>query len=816
MNLSENDQKQIINIIDTMIEASEHFLDLVKEKKYTESIYIFSSIIEGFTAVQKMINNDKDLKTNLGTYEVKITNNIKHISTNLENNNLLKITENLQFAFIPLLKKWKRSVLEQFPQPDEQEEILIGVYENTRNPIDAYPQKRIEALVTQAEKQNSKIIFFTSEDVNLKDKVINADYFDDSQRKKGQFELPDVIHNIFPKTIYHQSRTERKLRKQIPFTSFVFGDKFLLPKKLVESGKYAELLAPFKVIDQEYIVHEFLKTEDKAVIKPIRGARGENIYFVQKKGDRYRVTERKNTVILNKEKFSELLNEKVLPNNYMVQKYINARTKNDEPFDFRAHMQKNGDGKWQITKIYPRTGSSDSIQIELIKSGKLRETEEFLIGEFGEKEGKSLDKRMKNLAMDLSFHIDKLHGLSIDEMGLDIVIDVNKRFWIHEANIGPQTFAHEEERAVNVIAYSRYLAKNRIFHTNQFNDRSLLKNQFDSSKSELEYQTNEGKLSIGMLGKPNQIDDFAETAATAANSENVDFYFFSPNDVDYEEMLIRGHFYDNNEWNEKIAQYPDVIYDRLKISKKKNNIYEEFEDIPIINEITEDHLNKLGIFNNLSDSLEIKNELPAFLRIIKAKDLLDFIDFNEMVIVKPSTNPKREKTYYIEKVKGYEYRVINQKEEKSYNKLTLEHFIKDLIKEGEFFAYNESIDDQFIKGQMIKDINGEWNLINKLPIKVESLTNDVDDSTKLDKFINSKQVVDKFKTLSLSTVKVLDSYYEPLCEVELYLSIDHNMKIKIQELILNQLDVSVDTHKISKHIIEYAKHINSKSASLIE
>nr|WP_054751722.1 YheC/YheD family protein [Piscibacillus salipiscarius] len=96
---------------------------------------------------------------------------------------------------------------------------------------------------------------------------------------------------------------------------------------------------------------------------------------------------------MNREKFSNLIHEKILPNNYIVQKYINARTKNDEPFDFRAHMQKNGEGKWQITKIYPRTGSSNSIQIDLIKGGNLRDTEEFLINEFGDSEGKNLIRK---------------------------------------------------------------------------------------------------------------------------------------------------------------------------------------------------------------------------------------------------------------------------------------------------------------------------------------------------------------------------------------------------------------------------------------
>lgn len=46
---------------------------------------------------------------------------------------------------------------------------------------------------------------------------------------------------------------------------------------------------------------------------------------------------------------------------YIIQKYIHTRTKADEPYHFRAHVQKNGEGKWQLTHIYPRIGSKKQI-----------------------------------------------------------------------------------------------------------------------------------------------------------------------------------------------------------------------------------------------------------------------------------------------------------------------------------------------------------------------------------------------------------------------------------------------------------------------
>src|SRR5690606_23321958 len=181
-----------------------------------------------------------------------------------------------------------------------------------------------------------------------------------------------------------QSSIERNLRKLIPFTTFAIGDKFYLVKKLVESGKYAHLLAPFKVVTDIDIVLKFLEHNDQAVFKPLRGARGENIYYLEKNGRKhtlYNHTKKKQLDIeaLEKWVYDVILKRK---NTYMIQKYINARTKSNEPFDIRAHVQKDGEGKWQITKIYPRIGNKKSILSNISRGGRTEDIESFFESQF--------------------------------------------------------------------------------------------------------------------------------------------------------------------------------------------------------------------------------------------------------------------------------------------------------------------------------------------------------------------------------------------------------------------------------------------------
>ena len=49
-----------------------------------------------------------------------------------------------------------------------------------------------------------------------------------------------------------------------------------------------------------------------------------------------------------------LINQKLSKETFIVQPYIQSVTKSGQVFDFRFHVQKNGNGEWVITTIYPR------------------------------------------------------------------------------------------------------------------------------------------------------------------------------------------------------------------------------------------------------------------------------------------------------------------------------------------------------------------------------------------------------------------------------------------------------------------------------
>src|SRR5699024_9024854 len=71
------------------------------------------------------------------------------------------------------------------------------------------------------------------------------------------------------------------------------------------------------------------------------------------------------------------------------------------------------------------------------------------------------EEEILRLSLDVTQHLDKLYGLSLNELGLDFAIDDTGRIWMHEANNGPQTAYHEEERAIEYIRSEEHTSELR-------------------------------------------------------------------------------------------------------------------------------------------------------------------------------------------------------------------------------------------------------------------------------------------------------------------------------------------------------------------
>ncbi|GEN47168.1 YheC/YheD family protein [Alkalibacillus haloalkaliphilus] len=823
--ISQKEQQQIHIIVDTMIEASEHTITFFNEGKVNDAIQAFSSVVEGFYAVTQLTNY---YSIQFGSLIKEIEGNINDIATHVENQYIAKAKKDIKMLLIPNLNNWKNELSNTLLDSRlSNKTVNIGVYYDKHSPLKAFKEPRILSLVNAANKLGIDLYFFSSKDVDLINEKITAHIYSNSEWITELKDFPDAIYNIVPLHSSQQSRIERKLRRKIPFTSFPVGGKYQLIKTLVRNKRYANLLPPFHLITDELIIKSFFQNHTEAVIKPFAGRRGENIYFIRKSGERFRVTEHKKTKIMNKDSFYNWINETCLKNQkYIIQKYINATTTKNEPYDIRAHMQKNGEGQWQITKVYPRIGTNKTILSNISRGGRTEDLLTFFEKEYGDK-SEELFKSVCELANNLTHYIDKLHHFSIEELGIDIALDQDLKFWIYEANQVPESRYHEGDRAQTILEYAQYIAINQIFHQNQYTDKSKLTNIFDSVSSKLPFKSTDDKISVGMLIPQNEVNELTVASAYVANYENVYFYYFTIKDIDYEEMKIRGYFYQNHEWVPKIVEYPDVIYDRLRgrgISNFKH-VYDEFEGIPFTNELKGLSHDKVEVYDQITSAGLFNEHIIPYKKIERVKDIEHFMqDFNR-VILKPTGGSFAIGVHYIEKKKNLDYIVIQGAEKKYYNKVTLTQYLRELLKKGQFviqeYIETRTIDNNpmDVRVRMTKNSEGKWDFVTIFP-RIgfhETVITPVEKggyTTNLIPFLernfkgDSKVLTNNIEELSLNLVKSIEAYFDySLSDIGIDLALDQYSSIKIIELNVNKPGTFHNEFQTAQYVIPYAKFL---------
>lgn len=817
---------QMKNISDTLIEATEHFISQIKNREFSQSIHLFSSIVEGYEAILKMSTIYENDIMDLPEILNKIEDNLVLIANHLEKEELLKINEIVQFSLVPNFRKLDQ-IIEL--QTINGAKVTIGFYHGKVNPKKVYPKERIEALVKEGQKQHANTIFFTSEDINFETKEICGDILVNGNWKKTTCGFPDVIHNVQITSRHHQSITERKLRRVIPFTSFGVGNKFSLPKIMVKHKRFAKLLVPFQMINNIDIVFDYLSSEKIAVLKPILGARGESIYFVQKKGNRFLVSEHRHEKIYNYDNFYAWIESKILNKkfSYMIQRYIECHTKDREPFDIRAHMQKDGKGNWIITKIYPRIGSKHSILSNISRGGRTENLKTFLIEEFGSNTGENHNKELRKLSLDLSKYLDRIHNFSLDEIGLDLAIDNTGRFWLHEANNGPQSTYHEEKRAINTIGYAKYIANKGIVKQNEFQNS---KGQFNAKVSKHPFAEINNRYSIGMLKSQNDSEKLAVACAYVAHYENVQFYTFTPRDIDYNEMLIKGQFYEDGEWVSRIVEYPDVIYDRFRLRGVKGytNVYEELDGIPFTNEFYGNSISKLEVYDKLLTTGKLDDVIIPYKRIDKLRDIFEFIEEYEAVIIKPEVGSFAKGVHYISKMENNNYFVAEGNQEKEYSELSLRRYLNDLLNSG-IFIVQQYINTRTIDGQpfdirvhIMKDGKSDWSFVDIYPrIGVRYATISATDKGgyigKLSGFLDrnfsenqTKKLKQAIKTVAMRVTQTFSTLYnESFNEIALDIALDNNGSPHLIEANINKPGIINFEFDLARHVIPYSIHLAS-------
>src|SRR5690625_5225297 len=129
-------------------------------------------------------------------------------------------------------------------------------------------------------------------------------------------------------------------------------------------------------------------------------------------------------------------------------------------------------------------------------------------------------------------------------------------------------------------------------------------------------------------------------------------------------MLIRGKFYENKQWVEKVVEYPDVIYDRFRLRGvgRYNLVYQELDGIPFTNEFYGNSISKLEVYDKLKGSGKVDELIIPYQKVERVKDIFNYIDKYGKVILKPEVGSFAKGVHFISKEEdGSYFMVIGEK-----------------------------------------------------------------------------------------------------------------------------------------------------------
>ncbi|MDQ6598484.1 YheC/YheD family endospore coat-associated protein [Bacillus salipaludis] len=338
---------------------------------------------------------------------------------------------------------------------------LIGMLHHRSDPNDV---KKAYAFAAVAKAEGVNFFYFTLGKVNIKKQKILGRTYENGEWIEKEFPFPDVIYNASSPVSHKTEQIFDYLSERVPFTSHSIGDKLSVYNRIKQAKEFEQYLIPFYKLTDIKMFLDMIKHYEKVIIKPLSGHQGGGVVYIEyieKYGiESYKMNEAGSISSPNEKELLNLISQKIQEQEHLVQKYISSQTESGHVFDFRLHVQKNREGKWVITSIYPRIGRLGTITSNMGSGGYSTYQDTFLKMEFGDS-WYDIKRYLEQFAISFSNHFDSLYEVPLDELGIDVGIDENQKLWLFEVNWRPgppNIYSVELDVAKNTILYAKYLA----------------------------------------------------------------------------------------------------------------------------------------------------------------------------------------------------------------------------------------------------------------------------------------------------------------------------------------------------------------------
>lgn len=343
----------------------------------------------------------------------------------------------------------------------------------------SYP--RLEALAKASFEADVTLYYFSTNNFDFMQNLVFGTSFNFQLNKWEQqyFPLPDVLYNRRAgggpsRFIFEHIEQIFEERQVVKINSKSYFDKWEVYQDLSQVSKVRKYLPYSVVYEQERHLKKFLKKNDEAYLKGVRGGRGKWIFRVRKLPEgKFEYSYYVDDVLsIGQVEWAELIEEIQKfygERKFIIQKAINLLKVEDSKVDFRAELQRDGEGKLNILGVCSRIGISQS-PITIHSSAYPIEYffKEFL--QYSDEKINKLTGKIHKFLTKIYKALEKVYGV-FGEIGIDFGIDQDGEIWFIEPNsksakvslmkaYDDETFYHA---FLNPVLFSKYLfyKKNR-------------------------------------------------------------------------------------------------------------------------------------------------------------------------------------------------------------------------------------------------------------------------------------------------------------------------------------------------------------------
>ena len=304
------------------------------------------------------------------------------------------------------------------------------------------PTELAKLIAMYGHSYGINVIYLRPKDVNLKTNMVNGKTLVNGQWIPIKTKLPkfiDISQFCFKKK-------NRDIIKHLRAHTTMSDDglnrrnKLKFIQEMNKDETVNHLIIPTRKVFKEEDIIKFLDQYNSIILKPISGQFGIGIFFIRRnKDNEYTIKFDNVKNIVTKQDLKLFIENDILGNQYIVQKYIESKTREGYPFDCRINMEKDINGEWSVARKFIRIGIGQKIVSNISQGGAVSNVSTFLKSNYSPKKVTAILTRLKEIENTVPQKVEYLRKQSLMTLGIDVGIDSDGSVYLFEVNSAPGT-----------------------------------------------------------------------------------------------------------------------------------------------------------------------------------------------------------------------------------------------------------------------------------------------------------------------------------------------------------------------------------------